>query len=198
MSGYLSITFGPMFSNKTSDLIQNIQNKHIISNIEGEPFKGIVINHISDVRDSTHKVQNLTTHNSCFSASPFPENVDFITAKKLKDISHLLDGYSHISIDEAQFFPDLVEVVLDLIENRGKDVHVVGLISDSDRKPFGDMWKLIPYADDVEQKKAFCVSCKSRIRNAPFTKKVGEEKKEGQICVGAIDDYVPCCRYHHR
>lgn len=196
MSGYLSITHGPMFSGKTSRLIQNIKNKHIISCIEGEPFKGIVVNHSSDVRDSTHKVENLTTHNTCFSSSPFPDGVVFISTHRLKDIEQILDEYTHISIDEGQFFSDLEKDVLSLIE-KGKDVHLVGLIADSDRKPFGEIWKLIPYADDEEQIKAYCVLCKSRVRNAPFTKKIGEKKKVSQVHIGASDEYIPCCRRHH-
>lgn len=197
MSGYLSITYGPMFSDKTGDLIQGIKNKHVISSIQGEPFKGIVVNHMSDVREDTHQVENLTTHNRCFSSSPFPDNIDFISAKRLKDIELILNEYGHISIDEGQFFPDLVEEVLDLVENKGKDVHIVGLIADSDRKPFGELWKLIPYADHVESKKAYCVYCKGITRNAPFTKYIGESEKEDQALVGASGKYVPVCRYHH-
>ena len=78
----------------------------------------------------------------------------------------------------------------------GKYIHCVGLVSDSDQKQMGDMWKLIPFADDVVHKKAYCVYCKNCYKNAAFTKYIGEQGKKGQVHVGAGQDYVPVCREH--
>ena len=78
----------------------------------------------------------------------------------------------------------------------GKYVHCVGLIATSEQKEMGELWKLIPHADEVVHKKAYCVHCKSPYRNASFTKYIGEGKKIGQVHVGAGQDYVPVCREH--
>ncbi len=193
--GHLQITYGPMFSEKTSSLVQNIRNKHIISRIKGEEFKGVVVNHTSDVREKTDRIANLTTHNKLISPDAFPEEIEFIQSFDLQSVKHKLMKYDHISIDECQFFGDIVETVLELLEE-GKDIHLVGLISDSERKPFGKLADLFYEADNLEQKKAYCVYCKGNERNASFTKYIGGEGKDDSVKVGASGDYVPCCRYH--
>lgn len=196
MPAQLTITFGPMFSGKTSNLIENIANKQIISSIKGESFKGLVVNHKCDIRSDTSKIENLTTHNNVFGDNVFPENIDFKSSTSLSEILEILMTYDHISIDEAQFFPDLEKVVLQLLEHE-KDIHVVGLITDSDLKPFGQLSNLFPYADDIVHKKAYCVYCKDIVKNASFTKNVGKSKKQ-QVMVSSKKDYVPSCRYHHK
>ena len=50
-----------------------------------------------------------------------------------------------IVIDEAQFLPDLYDFVLNAVDNDKKHVICVGLDGDSDRKPFGDLLRLIPH-----------------------------------------------------
>ncbi|MCH9622047.1 MAG: Thymidine kinase [Chlamydiia bacterium] len=194
MSGFLKITFGPMYSEKTSDLIQNIRNHHIIDKIRGEIRKGLVVNHLSDERE-IKGVGSLSTHNDSFSRSPLPPTINFIKTKKLTSLKKMLDEYNYIAIDECQFFEDLIPFVLEMIE-KGKYVHCVGLIADSEQKEMGELWKLIPYADDVIHKKAYCVKCKSPYRNASFTKYIGEGEKRGQIHIGAGQEYVPVCREH--
>lgn len=183
-----------MYSEKTSDLIQNIRNHHIIDKICGESKKGLVINHHSDKRE-INEVGSLSTHNDSFSGSPLPPTIDFIKTKKLTSLYDIADQFHYIAIDECQFFEDLVPFVKEMVE-RGKYIHCVGLVADSEQKDMGDMWKLIPYADDVTHKKAYCVKCKSPYRNAAFTKYVGSEEKKGQVHIGAGQEYVPVCREH--
>jgi thymidine kinase len=183
-----------MYSEKTSDLIQNIRNHHIIDKIRGEVRKGLVVNHLSDDRQ-IKEVGSLTTHNDSFSRSPLPPTIKFIRTKKLNELYDIVGDYHYIAIDECQFFEDLIPFVKDMISS-GKYVHCVGLIADSEQEEMGDMWKLIPYADDVIHKKAYCVHCKSPYRNASFTKYIGEGEKKGQIHIGAGQDYVPVCREH--
>ena len=88
MPGFLKITFGPMYSEKTSDLIQNIRNHHIIDKIRGESTKGLVINHASDERD-LKIVGSLSTHNDCFGSSALPPSIDFVKTQKLTPLSKI-------------------------------------------------------------------------------------------------------------
>lgn len=192
-NGYLHITYGPMFSGKTSSLIEDVQNQYVINKIKGKEFRGIIVNYLGDDREIS-KAKNLSTHNENFSSSPFPKGIEFMKTHILSHVKETLEKYDYIAIDEAQFFPDIVTVVLELLES-GKHIHCVGLLSDRFLKPFGKLHELIPYADELHVKKAYCFYCKGEYRNAPFTKYIGEKDSEDQEKVGA-DEYVPVCRYH--
>ncbi len=65
-----------------------------------------------------------------------------------------------VVIDEAQFLPDLYEFVLHAVDVDGKHVICVGLDGDSDRKPFGDILRLIPHCDSVTKITSFCSECR--------------------------------------
>ena len=99
-----------------------------------------------------------------------------------------------VIIEEAQFFNDLYDFVLDLVEKQGKDVIVVGLDGDADRKPFGQILELVPLCDKISKLKAFCKLCADGT-NALFT--FCKKKKDEQVCVGGEDLYMPLCRRHY-
>ena len=96
-----------------------------------------------------------------------------------------------IAIDEGQFFPDLKEYVLKFCEEYGKTVIVAGLISDYQRKKFGNMSDLFYYADDIIHLKSLCTNCSDGTLGI-FTKKVCEVGD--QIDVGSTDKYIALCR----
>ena len=63
MTSYLEITFGPMFSGKTTNLIHKIHTYLDIHSFKGKEKKGLIINYSEDNRD-LNKCGNLTTHSS--------------------------------------------------------------------------------------------------------------------------------------
>ncbi|SPQ98203.1 Thymidine kinase [Plasmodiophora brassicae] len=69
------------------------------------------------------------------------------------------EGARAILIEEAQFFPDLLQFVLHAVEVDGKDIVVVGLDGDRGRNRFGQALDLIPYADVVTKLTALCCRC---------------------------------------
>ncbi len=192
MTSYLEITFGPMFSGKTTNLIHKIHTYLDIHSFKGKEKKGLIINYSEDTRD-LNKCGNLTTHSS--SKKEMNPNIKSLSTG---DLNHLnlsdLEGIDYIAIDEAQFYPDLQSFVRKLLE-MNKHVHVSGLVADSDKRKFGNIIDLIPLADHVEQLKAYCVDCKDHYQNAPFTKCSGV--KEGQVLIGAQDKYKPVCGFHY-
>jgi len=102
---------------------------------------------------------------------------------------------SCVIVEEAQFFPDLKEFVLEAVEMYGKDVICVGLDGDSERKPFGQLVDLIPYADKIQKLAALCTKCHNG-KEAIFTfRKPGVPS--GQVAVGGQDHYAPLCRAHY-
>jgi len=118
-------------------------------------------------------------------------------------VSHLIpmletDEFTNSSciiIEEAQFFTDLKDFVLAAVEIYNKQVICVGLDGDSERRPFGQLIELIPFADTVKKFKALCGRCHDGT-NALFS-----YRKRGipstQINVGSEDKYEALCRTHY-
>jgi thymidine kinase len=99
-----------------------------------------------------------------------------------------------IIIEEAQFFEDLYEFVLIAVEHHKKNVIVVGLDGDSERKPFGQVLSLIPLADKLQKITSYCTICSD---GTPALFSFCAVNKATQVQVGAIDKYVPLCRKHY-
>ena len=100
-----------------------------------------------------------------------------------------------IVIDEAQFFKGcLIPFVRAAIEC-GKQLTVVGLDSDAEQNPFGDVLALGALADSIEKKTALCKRCGDGTA-AIFTRALGS-RMSGQVEVGGAELYEPVCRRHY-
>jgi thymidine kinase len=100
-----------------------------------------------------------------------------------------------VIIEEGQFIPDLYAFVIRAVEEHGKEVVVVGLDGDSDRKPFGDILRLVPLADELVRLTALCKRCGDG--TAALFSALVKGTKESQVCVGGADRYEPMCRKHY-
>lgn len=100
-----------------------------------------------------------------------------------------------VIIEEGQFIPDLYAFVIRAVEEHGKEVVVVGLDGDSDRKPFGDILQLVPLADELIRLTALCKRCGDG--TAALFSALVKGTKESQVCVGGADRYEPMCRKHY-
>lgn len=176
MPAYLELIMGPMFSGKTTALI-DIYNKNI------DLGKNVyVINYSGDTR---YHDSMLSTHDKrmipCVFASRLAEVFSGDVALDIHDTDVVL-------INEGQFFPDLFEIVRSMVEDYGKDVYVCGLDGDFKRKKFGQLFDIIPLCDRVTKLFAKCNICNN---NAPFSHRVSNEVE--QIVIGA-SNYMPLCR----
>jgi thymidine kinase len=192
--GYLEIIIGPMFSGKTSRLVE-IYNQCNFCDI---PVAAI--NH--DVDNRYDQNQSIVTHDQikiqCIKTNSL-KNIWNPNIKGLSDktcnISQdngncLIIKYSKvILINEGQFFDDLFEVVNDMI-NHGKQVYVCGLDGDFERKKFGQMLDLIPLCDKVEKLTSLCSKCKNGTKGI-FSMRLTNERE--QTIVGS-ENYIPVCR----
>ena len=171
--GYLEIILGPMFSGKTSRLL-NIYKKCL-----SEDIKCYVINYSEDKRYSENR---LSTHNK-----KMIECNNCLLIKELlkKDI---IDNNEVFLINEGQFFNDIYEAVHLLVDVYDKEVYVCGLDGDFKRNMFGDILRLIPICDKVTKLSAICESCGD---NAIFTKRLTKESEQKVI---GSDNYIPVCR----
>ena len=171
-TGFLSLIIGPMFSSKTSRLL-SIYKKCIFGNISVS-----IINHIIDKR---YHDTMLSSHDNIMAPC--------IQTDNLKDVSKQLKSVDVILINEGQFFSDLYEVVLDML-NHNKKVYICGLDGDFEKKKFGQILDLIPHCDEVIKLKAMCSVCKNTTPGI-FTMRLTDEKE--QTVVGS-NNYIPVCR----
>lgn len=196
MSNKLEIIIGCMFSGKSTELQRCVRRLATI-NI---PY--MIINNNLDDRYSIDGKCVVCTHNDL--------RIDCVSLKNLNDIyldniyhSELLKKYNesqYIFIEEAQFFPDLYEFVLNAVNKDLKNVQVYGLDGDFRQEPFGDILKLIPHADHVHKLKSLCKSCNDGT-TALFTIRdidlIDSDKVTSeQILVGTDDLYKTVCRKH--
>ena len=153
-SGYLEVIIGPMFSSKTSKLVE-IYKQCKFCNISVA-----VINHSIDNR---YDEMLLSTHDKI--------KIPCVKTENLKDIwtnnkyGEDIKNANVILINEGQFFPDLYEVVVDMLEN-GKQVYVCGLDGDFERKPFGNWLDLVLFCDSITKLSSKCGLCKIKIGRA--------------------------------
>jgi thymidine kinase len=172
--GSLELILGPMFSGKTSRLIQ-IRKKYSVLDI---PV--LVIKPVIDNRYSNNSV--IVTHDG--------STIDCICRYKLSDVIDL-EKYEVIIVEEGQFFTDLYENIIQWIKT--KKVYVAGLNGDANQNLFGDIYKLLPHADDIVFLKALCKICKDGTPAVFTQKKISNDKI---VEVGGADMYQAVCRCH--
>jgi thymidine kinase len=184
----LELFIGPMFSGKTSKLI-DIYKKYIYCGI-----KVCVINHSLDTRYSESK---MSTHDymviPCIFMNQLSEIYHYNNLEEPLDdkgrYHYLLHEAEVILINEGQFFEDLYEIVLKLLED-GKKIYISGLDGDFQKNKFGQLLDLIPHCDKVVKLRSLCGMCKNGTE-AIFSKRITEEKNQTLI---GVNNYVPVCR----
>jgi len=179
----LTVVFAPMFSGKTTYLL----NKASIAFDLG--FKPIFITHALETRSS-----EIFTHSSLIKT----DIGDKFKVLKVKEFDNVdVDNYSHIFVDEFQFFNENALFFINIFLSKKKHVYVAGLKSDFNSFKMGNTLDLIPMADEVVYLKSSCLEC---ARNgvetpAPFTKRI--VKSNELVKVGGKEEYEPTCRMHH-
>jgi thymidine kinase len=182
-SNYLKLIIGPMFSSKSTHLLEEINRyKHITKNI-------ICVNHKTDKNRYNESEDVIKTHNMETYKSFMCNNLfEFSEQKEYKQADIVI-------IDEAQFFPDLYIFIEEELKTENKKVFIVaGLSGDINLKPIGQILQLIPLANEIKQLSAFCLECNDGTL-ANFTRRKGNENDT--ILVGGTELYEPVCRYHY-
>lgn len=178
--GYLEVILGPMFSGKTSKLVE-VFKQYSFCNIEV-----LVVNHSDDIRYSAN---TMNTHDQislkCIQTKTIrkiiDENIDKFTEKKPLAVL----------INEGQFFDDLYSCVYEMVEQHKAHVYVAGLDGDFKREKFGQMLDLIPICNKVYKLHSLCVSCKDGTK-AIFSHRKSESIE--QKIIGTNELYIPLCR----
>lgn len=195
---YLEIIIGPMFSGKTSKLVE-IYKQCKYCNISVA-----VINYSLDTR---YHDTMLSTHDKymipCIQTMSLAPVWEFNLINNIKHDEQINDSSEQTSnklskyqldadvilINEGQFFDDLYSVVESML-NAGKKVYISGLDGDFQRKKFGQILDLIPLCDKVTKLTSLCSICKNG-EPGIFSMRLTNEKQ--QTLIGS-DNYAPVCR----
>jgi thymidine kinase len=175
-----------MFSSKTSTLLE-IYKKYKFCNISV-----IIINHTIDNRYHNTMV---STHDKVMAPCLQTNKIGDIWNSDKSDSYSLLREAEVILINEGQFFEDLYDIVLDML-NKNKKIYICGLDGDFERKKFGTILDLIPHCDKVTKLTSLCSLCKNGTPGI-FSMRLTNETE--QTIVGS-ENYIPVCRkcYKHK
>jgi thymidine kinase len=181
--GSLTVISGPMFSNKSGELIR-LATVHRIAGRRVGLFK-----HSLD--DRYEGVEHISTHGG-HSAEAEPVGSSL-------SIGLLASSYEVIAVDEAQFFDDgLVDVCAGMVDG-GLIVIVAGLDRNFKGEPFGPMPDLMALADDVMKLRAVCMKCRSL--EGSMTQRLIDGRPASRtdpvILIGAAESYEARCRNCH-
>lgn len=195
-SGKLEIFFGPMFSGKTTRLLNELTTCSDVG------LKCLYINHSLDQRQVSKTDGIVTTHHGSFKG--INENIDAIKIGFLSEIEVM--KYDVIGIDEGQFFDDIVTSVRKWVIDFKKHVFISSLDGDSNIRPFGHVHELICLCHPgcLHKLSAKCMSClKDGIKERHLTfvpagfsfKRLGDREKQNEV--GGADKYMATCLKCH-
>lgn len=177
----LRIVVGPMFAGKTSEIQSVVRRYGCLGK------KVLVLTADIDTRYRRDAVVNHDQHAIPARGVNIHDLVAVLSWPEFAEATAIV-------VDEAQFFVGcLILFVRAAVDQHGKHVVVVGLDSDADRNPFGDVLALTAHADSIEKRTALCRRCGDGTP-AIFTKALAA--KSEQVAVGGSDMYEPVCRRH--
>ena len=180
--GSLELIIGPMYAGKSTELIKKIKMYEILEK------KIIIVNHVLNNRYGT---KGISTH----------DQTKFDNSINIEKLAELEDYYFDIFVDaeiiiieELQFFYDAFSKITQWLDKYDKKFIAAGLISDYEKKPFGDVLSLIPHAEEIIKLNALCKRCKDGTK-ACFTKRT--VNNDNTIVVGSNECYEAVCRKHY-
>lgn len=181
--GSVELIVGPMFAGKTSELLRRM---------EGAEERGMRVAMIKSAVDDRYATDAVVSHDGArMRCVALPRLMDFFTMHGANGANGGQLPVDVVGVDEAQFFPDLVEFCAEAA-HAGARVVVAGLDGDFRGRPFGQACALVPLADRVDKLAARCATCGAP---AHFTKRLAQS--DALELVGGAEAYAPACRAHH-
>ena len=188
-AGFLTAIIGPMFSEKSGELIKRCKLSEQYQNKRVVVYKPDIDNRYSN----DEVVSRIGLRMPAIRLHPdlARENLEEKIFTPCRDADM-------VAFDEAQFFSqELVEVVQRLLEEK-KHVLVAGLNLDYLGRPFGSIDQLLLFSDEIVVKNAFCKCCG---RPAMYTQRVIGGKPVTQdnlnselVLIGDTESYEARCR----
>jgi thymidine kinase len=175
--GKLTVITGPMYSGKTTELL-NFAEIYEIGKKKTLIFKPAI--------DTRYSAEDVVTHK--FHKMP---------ARVVKDSTELFEYYNSlikkpdaVFVDEVHFFDvELVDIAKKITLD-GVDVYCAGLDMSYLWEPFETTAKLMALADDIIKKKAVCEVCGEYKATLSYKLK----SNGGVFDVGGKDKYIAVCK----
>ena len=174
----IEIILGCMFSGKSTELLRRCNRYKAI----GKDV--LLINHQNDTRTEN----KIKTHNNITQEAHKLIHLQDL----LNENNDLFQKSDVIGIDEAQFFDDLYDFVVQA-EKYNKIIIISGLDGDFNRKPFGEILMCIPLCDEVVKLTAMDMLAHDGTP-AIFTKRISDDTN--QVCIGTDDKYLAVSRHN--
>lgn len=177
-TGYLAMYVGPMYSGKTSKLLE-LYKQFTFCNV---PVT--IVNFAEDTRYSQKPV--ISTHDK--QMVPCTMSTSLFESFPISSISFTENEV--FLINEGQFFCDIVPWVKVAVgKPHNKHIYICGLDGDFKRDIFGNWLDLIAYSNTVQKLTSICCNC--RIASAIFSYRLTCETHQKVI---GNDSYIPLCR----
>ncbi len=177
----LKLYVGPMFSGKSTKLLQQVE-RYRYAKKKVVCFKPAMDNRYSDEG-------LIVTHSGV--------EIPCILVKEGKDIVRYFkdkDLPDAIAIDEAFMIDGISNICLDFFYNKHVDILVSTLDMSSSMTLFDEVSTLLGHATKIKKCKAVCTVCGD---DASYTMRKEEFSNTGLIHVGGDDIYEARCLKHH-
>ncbi len=180
--GKLIVITGPMFSGKTSRLIELLE-REMLAGRNTMLFKPEI--------DKRYDNNSVTTHKG-IKLPAIVVNMDNNGVNKIYESSKNADA---IGIDEAQFWNhnSILPDIADKIAGENKMVYIAALNKNHFGIPFKTSMEIMARADQIYSLTAVCAKCGE---DATFTQRIinGKETFGEAIKIGGKESYEPRCR----
>lgn len=176
--GILTAIYGPMFSGKTTYLIEQFDKGK--SAVVFKP----------DLDERYTKKPVVVSHNQ--------EMIPAVLVNHLKpeEMKSLVADFNVVMIDEVNFFHESLIGIIKTFLAEGRDVYVAGLFLDSERNIWGPMSTLIAMADEKVEVSARCDGDGGKCKS-PAVLTYRKIPKTEQVRVAGADEYGAACELHY-
>ncbi|MFF2482791.1 thymidine kinase [Paenibacillus sp. NPDC058071] len=183
--GTITVIIGPMFSEKSGELIRRCQKLMQYGRKKVRAYKPTEDNRFGEDDIASRIGYRLP-------AGHIPkEMTPTVVSQVLTETIHA----DVVAFDEAQFFSEPIVELTEELARRGKHVILDGLNMDYRGKPFGSIGELLAIADEIVKLTSFCACCGSP--DAAFTQRIvnGKPATLGPLfLIGDTESYEPRCR----
>jgi len=192
----IDIILGPMFSGKTSKILQIIKYSKQNPNNLVITIKPDIDNRYEEDLNKHHVISHDGIKEECFVVNELNKIIKIVN-NEISKINNPIDDLI-IVIDESQFFKNLLEFCNKIFNTSNtfniKNIKLVfsGLDGDFENKPIGEILSLVPICDSIIKLNGKCKYCDN---NSIMSKRTCQSKS--QVLIGGNDLYQPTCREHH-
>lgn len=176
----ITLITGPMFSGKSSEMIRQVERKHIAGK------KVLYVRPMKDTRQFVARGYG----NEKLSTICKVVSVNSITELMQKET---LGFYDAIFVDEYFLFDDCRILCLLPVYERKQDIIFGGLLATSEAQLWQQAIDIIPYCDEIIKLNAVCTDCGSEHANYSYFNGI----KNSDVVIGD-GEYKALCRKCYR